>query len=152
VILGSMTEGLIEIVPEVEVIISAYVSDREILMEAGGILIGNYRGPHVVVEACTTPYSRDCRRRHLFDRQDPGHQAAALDAWKRSGGTDTFVGEWHTHPVDHPTPSGLDLQTWHAVLRRTSEPLVFLIAGRFSFWCGIGRDGRVRRLTTLSSA
>lgn len=149
-ILGTMAEGLVQIDPAVEAVIGTYVSDREIALEAGGILIGSYRGPHVVVDACTTPLFGDVRLRNLFDRRDAGHQAAALGAWKRSGGTDTFVGEWHTHPVDHPTPSALDLRTWHDLLRRSSATLVFLIAGRRSLWCGIGQGSRVRRLATRS--
>ena len=149
-ILGT-AEGFVQIDPQVEAAIGIFLTEQEILLEAGGILIGNYRGPHVVVGTCTTPLPGDCRRNNLFDRRDAGHQAAALGAWERSEGTDTFVGEWHTHPVDHPNPSELDLRTWHDLLRRTSASLVFLIVGRRSLLCGIGHDGCVRRLTTCWS-
>jgi integrative and conjugative element protein (TIGR02256 family) len=95
----------------VERAMSAFVTENEITLEAGGILIGSYRGPHIEISDCTTPLSGDIRKPYLFDRRDPGHQAAALRAWRASGKTATFIGEWHTHPQDDPAPSGIDLRT-----------------------------------------
>ncbi len=131
----------------VERTIAAYVADPEIQKEAGGIFIGSYRGPHIEINTCTTPMPRDVRRPTLFDRSDPGHQATALNAWKMSGGTETYVGEWHTHPVDDPIPSNLDLQTWRAVMKIFADPLIFLIAGRRSIWCCQGKCGELATLT-----
>ncbi|MGU3362010.1 Mov34/MPN/PAD-1 family protein [Methylobacterium sp. M6A4_1b] len=135
-----------------EEVIAGYVTEREIGLEAGGLLIGNYRGPHLEVGHCTTPLPGDHRGRYLFDRRDAGHQAEALNAWRRSGGTDTFVGEWHTYPVDHPTPSGRNFRTWHAIMQRTSNLVLFLIAGRRSLWCGLGRTGELQRLKVISAS
>ena len=136
---------LILLAPEVERTIAAFVSEPEIGSEAGGILIGSYRDRHVDTGNCTIPLPGDFCKTSLFDRRDVGHQAAALAAWWRSEGTDTFVGEWHTHPVDEPAPSALDLRTWRGIMRRTSAPLVFLIAGRRTIWCGRGRGGELGR-------
>ncbi|GMA77923.1 hypothetical protein GCM10025880_43400 [Methylorubrum aminovorans] len=72
-ILGTIEGGLVQIDPKVEAVIETFVSEREILLEAGGILIGSYRGPHVVIDACTAPLPADCRLRNLFDRRDAGH-------------------------------------------------------------------------------
>jgi integrative and conjugative element protein (TIGR02256 family) len=128
---------LILVSERVERAMGVFVTDAQITLEAGGILIGSYRGPHIEISDCTTPLSADIRQAHLFDRRDPGHQACALRAWRASGKTATFVGEWHTHPQDDPAPSGIDLRGWKTLLERTVDPLVFLIAGRQSLWCGL---------------
>ena len=99
-ILRFSDDGLVLLAPAVEAAVALFVSDAEIRLEAGGIFIGSHRGPHVEVTMSTTPLPGDVRSPTLFDRKDPGHHTAAVDAWMRSGGTDTYVGEWHTHPVD----------------------------------------------------
>lgn len=137
---------LVTISRKVEEAIARFIGNGEIRLEAGGILIGCYRGPHVEICDCTTPLPLDIRRAHLFDRRDPGHQAAAHDAWEQSGGTDTFVGEWHTHPVADPMPSAVDLGTWRSIMQRTPAALVFLIAGQRSIWCGFGSANSIRRI------
>ena len=121
--------GYLLLEEEVERFLSPYLGASERMLEAGGILIGSYRGPHVHIRTCTVPLVADVRCPTLFDRKDAGHQCAALRAWRRSGGTETFVGEWHTHPEPHPEPSPLDRETWAAVLRKSAQPLVFLIVG-----------------------
>ncbi|WP_170855214.1 Mov34/MPN/PAD-1 family protein [Methylobacterium sp. 275MFSha3.1] len=151
-ILQTRSEGLILLRPGIERTIATYVAENEIGLEAGGIFIGSYRGPHIEIGSCTTPLPRDVRKPTLFDRSDPGHHAAALEAWKESSGTDTYVGEWHTHPVDDPVPSDLDLRTWRTIMRRVSDPLIFLIAGRRSIWCGRGRGGELAALTVIDAA
>ncbi|UIY45313.1 Mov34/MPN/PAD-1 family protein [Methylobacterium radiotolerans] len=143
---------LILLAPPVEAAIAAFVTDIEIGLEAGGIFIGSHRGQHLEITTCTTPLPRDVRRLALFDRKDPGHQAAALAAWQASGGTDTYVGEWHTHPVDDPTPSALDLRTWRSILARNIDPAVFMIVGRRSIWCAWGHRGELRGAEVLDAA
>src|ERR1700730_6975363 len=66
--------------------------------EAGGVLLGRYRGPHIEIMNCTTPLPEDLRTRFSFVWQDKGHQKAAIKEWLESGGSINFVGEWHTHP------------------------------------------------------
>lgn len=126
---------LILLASAVEASIARFVTDVELRLEAGGIFIGSHRGQHVEIATCTTPLPGDVRRPTSFDRKDPGHHAAASAAWHASGGLDSYVGEWHTHPVDDPKPSHRDLQTWRRITRRTREPVIVLIAGRRSLWC-----------------
>ena len=114
--------------------------------EAGGILIGSYRGSHIEIVDCTVPKSLDVRTRTFFGRRDKGHHLAAMEAWRRSGRTETFVGEWHTHPEDHPHYSWLDRRTWNGLMRRIPDPLIFCIAGWQSTWWGLGHGRAVREL------
>lgn len=140
-------DGHLALVPEeILATVTRYSNGREAEREAGGILIGAYRGAHLEVTGCTTPMPTDTRRRFLFDRKDPGHQRAALAAWTRSGRTETFVGEWHTHPEPRPNPSPTDLATWLSIMNRTSFPVLFMIGGSELIWKGVGQRGEIVRV------
>lgn len=117
--------------------------------EAGGILMGYRRGPHTHVTEATCPTSRDVQRRFGFFRHATHHQRVALRRWKESGETMDYVGEWHTHPEDDPSPSGVDLRHWREITQASSRPMVFLIVGRSSIWCGVGLKNS---LTCVSGA
>lgn len=120
--------------------------------EAGGIFLGYYRGPHVEVIDCTVPLPKDKRSMFGFLRRDPGHSATAIAAWKASGRKTAFVGEWHTHPEDNPTPSQVDRNTWlDLMMSRKSDPLIFLIAGRKAVYCDLGLENRLRRLEIMEN-
>lgn len=138
-------DRLVLLPPHVTETILRFTGAEQAKAEAGGILIGCYRGPHLEITGCTGPMRRDIRKRTLFDRRDPGHQAAALTAWRQSGQTKTYVGEWHTHPKSDPTPSAIDLRTWTAILRRTPGPIMFMIAGSAETWLGVGDGAGVER-------
>lgn len=99
---------LVTLTDEVTRQIQRFTEPPESNLEAGGILLGSYRGPHIEIVQCTTPMRRDARTRFGFVRRDPGHQRAADSAWRASGRTINFVGEWHSHPEDHPRPSNVD--------------------------------------------
>lgn len=100
--------------------------------EAGGVLLGRrvLDSSDVVVDQVTTPFPSDVRRRHEFIRRERGHQDVVTRAWKESGGTTVYLGEWHTHPESIPQPSRRDTQGW---LKKVGEVpgdgLFFLILG-----------------------
>ncbi|MBZ9813833.1 Mov34/MPN/PAD-1 family protein [Mesorhizobium sp. CA7] len=114
--------------------------------EAGGILLGSYRGDHIEVSGFTTPYPQDRRSFALFDRIDPLHQSSALRTWQQSTGTDTYIGEWHTHPEASPSPSWLDRRTWRKLINRSHAPMVFAIGGFSDIWWGLGDVDGIRSL------
>lgn len=122
---------------------SRYTRGSERDREAGGIFLGNYRGLHTEITAITEPLPLDRRGRFVFDRNDPGHHQAARSAWTRSGRTTTFTGEWHTHPEDVPFPSSVDLGTWAELVKKSVDPLTFIILGWRSNWYGVGHGGRI---------
>lgn len=124
---------------------SIYTRGPERDREAGGIFLGGYRGIHIEITGVTEPMPKDRRERYLFDRSDPGHQAAAKSAWQKSARTTTFTGEWHTHPEDRPDPSTRDLQTWEGLIAKAKEPLAFFIIGWSSNWYGVGHEGTIYR-------
>jgi integrative and conjugative element protein (TIGR02256 family) len=139
---------LVEVANDVVEIIDGYSRPDESSKEAGGILLGFYRGPHVQIQHCTRPLPADRRLWNLFDRNDPGHTEEALRHWRDSGRRMTFVGEWHTHPEAIPSPSFLDRITWKRIARRHKiGPIVFAIRGISDWWWGMIQQ---KKLSVLS--
>jgi integrative and conjugative element protein (TIGR02256 family) len=97
--------------------------------ESGGILIGCYRGPHIEITGFTKPAKKDIRHPFCFIKQDPEHQRAATRAWQLSSGKDTYMGEWHTHPLGGPNPSSIDNAMWRDLVGTTKRMMVFVIIG-----------------------
>lgn len=102
--------------------------------EAGGILLGKRRGPHIEVTVATEPTTGDRRSRFGFKRGLRGHADVAIQTWRFEAGMVDYVGEWHTHPQRDPTPSGLDRKEWAKLInRRRSSDLVVVVVGTESF-------------------
>lgn len=116
--------------------------------EAGGILIGFRRGSHLHVLEATVPQPTDKRGRVSFRRAAAGHAEEALKRWRETAKTADYLGEWHTHPERHATPSGIDRREWEVILRRRDQPMIFIIGGTEDHWFGLGvsRGGAVVKL------
>jgi integrative and conjugative element protein (TIGR02256 family) len=144
---------LVTVANEVVETISAFSRRPENSREAGGILVGSYRGPHIQIASCSGPMARDRRTATLFDRCDPGHQEYALKNWGDSAQTKTFVGEWHTHSEPRPSPSRLDLQTWrHVAGNNAAGNTVFLIKGYERWWAGLAVGKILLPMSIVSQA
>lgn len=102
--------------------------------EAGGLLLGRIHGTNIFVTEATLPTRWDRRWRYLFERMPFGHRAIAQARWTASGGTIRYLGEWHTHPEDHPEPSTLDRIEWTKLARKRADgrPLLAVVVGRMS--------------------
>lgn len=103
-------------------------------LEAGGLLLGSVHGTHMLIKEATVPTDQDNQLLHLFERMPHGHNKIAAERWKTSKGKTRYLGEWHTHPEDHPTPSALDRKEWNqlAEKRLDGRPLLTVIIGRKS--------------------
>lgn len=112
--------------------------------EAGGLLIGYRRGPHLEIIDATVPLPKDKRKRTFFDRRDSGHEKYILRRWAQSEKTAGYLGEWHTHPQGTPSPSYLDISEWRKVIRRTRSPMVFIILGTNGMWIGCGNANSIK--------
>ncbi|MGD9730340.1 MAG: Mov34/MPN/PAD-1 family protein [Gammaproteobacteria bacterium] len=86
------------------------------------------------IEQATVPTVWDKRFRYLFERMPFVHEAIAFARWRASQGTVRYLGEWHTHPEEHPHPSGLDRLEWGrlSAKRRDKRPMLAVIVGRKS--------------------
>ena len=115
-----------------------YRQDESHKPEAGGIILGYRRGAHLHVTQVTVPQVEDRRHRHEFYRSALHHQQVAQKEWHASGQTMDYLGDWHTHPELHPSPSGLDLNEWKTICRKRTHPMLFMILGiRGDIWVGL---------------
>lgn len=102
--------------------------------ESGGILIGrtDIETKAKIIESLTSPMEGDRQTRTSFFRSK-SHQKALIKAWNDSEKIYNFLGLWHTHPEDIPTPSPTDLKDINTVLNgitNLTHPVLYLIIGR----------------------
>lgn len=127
----------VRIGPQALATFDAHRQRRFYQREAGGQLFARVRDDGWEIVAATGPRSRDRRGRFSFwphrgSEQEEifAHHALGLD----------YVGDWHTHPEDKPTPSPDDLTSIAEVVRQSTHHLpgfLLLIVGRKSFPIGL---------------
>lgn len=111
-----------------------FIQDTPEKTEAGGVLLGRriIDTTDIVVDEVTVPMAGDRRRRNSFRRGRRAHQAIIDRVWRESSGTCGYLGEWHTHPEESPTPSSVDLRDWNRILKNDvfdGDYLYFIIVG-----------------------
>ena len=88
--------------------------------EAGGQLFARFGEKTIFVEKATGPRRSDRRSRWSFTPKRSEERKEIL----RFYNTDLhFVGDWHTHPERHPTPSPLDIESSCEMFRRSKHGL-----------------------------
>ncbi|MBK9945529.1 MAG: Mov34/MPN/PAD-1 family protein [Kouleothrix sp.] len=102
--------------------------------EAGGVLLGRFiQGTSdIVVDDATTPGNGDAASRFTFRRSRRRAQVIIEQAWRESGGTRNYLGEWHTHPENDPSPSSTDIANWLRIVEKAryeQKSLFFVIVG-----------------------
>lgn len=113
-------------------------------LEAGGILLGYVREPHLEILEASEPTRWDRRLRCFFDRSASGHNELAQRRAAESGGLVRYIGEWHTHPADYPTPSTIDRSGWTKLAKKRGDqrPVLAIIVGRKALHVElVSRDG-----------
>tara|TARA_R110000851_G_C13094904_1_gene567325 strand:- start:579 stop:1061 length:483 start_codon:yes stop_codon:yes gene_type:complete len=144
---GSIVLILAEVLTE----IGSYIQTDQSFEEAGGLLIGERRGGHFIVNGISSPQPTDVRRRSSFVRNVPGHYRIVQSAFRMSGGTSNYLGEWHTHPEDIPRPSSVDKESWVKNSLELKKHTLALIQGRKGIYFSlILADGRVLELKQVT--
>ncbi len=120
------------------------------LPEAGGILIGYMHRIYksVIIEKATEPQKDDKRTFLGFFRKSKHHIDAVKQAKKNNSG---YIGNWHTHPCDIPSPSSTDYSSWKESLNKESSTcgsLFFIIVGRkgYRVWEGNIRTKEIKEI------
>lgn len=117
---------------------SSFIQDDNKKPESGGILIGYYqeKGSYIITDF-TQPKNGDKQSRYEFIRSKKNAQKVLLALFKESDGKKIYLGEWHTHPEDNPTPSGTDISSIINRIKKdriNSETIFMIIFGRKSFY------------------
>ena len=116
---------------------SSYRQQNVASLEAGGIILGRRRNPHIEIITITNPHSGDIRRRNSFDRSAKNHSKIALREWENSEGFTDYLGEWHTHPEHRPYPSTIDITAMsHIASSRVPDIMLSVIVGIENLWIG----------------
>lgn len=122
-------------------------------LEAGGVLLGRFisNSKDIIIDKVSIPMKGDKRERFRFFRSEGSHQRIIRETWGESAGKCNYLGEWHTHPEDYPTPSRIDKENWKALLSKgffSSLYLYFVIVGREEtrVWEGNKRTLKIKRL------
>ena len=120
---------------------------NEFSAENGGILIGqlNPAEKQVLITDFTEAMKSDKRSRFHFFRSEKSHQKVMDDLWEESDFTKTYLGEWHTHDEDVPSPSSTDIREWKRICNRqyNSPDLFFIIVGKMEIGIWTIRHGIV---------
>ncbi len=115
-----------------------YIQDVSNKPESGGILMGYVLKENVfAINDISLPTKLDKASRYNFTRSKKNAQLILNKVFKSSNGKQIYLGEWHTHPEDYPSPSSLDLKSikrqFHGNI--LNSPVIFmLIYGRKGFY------------------
>ena len=113
---------------------------KEGLNEAGGILLGDVAEDYVEITDVTVPNRFDLRTFFSFVRARIPAQLRINKAWKKSSGTQIYLGEWHTHREVNPSPSLDDREMIAKAFKETKMEIDFLyliIVGlNGTYWVG----------------
>lgn len=116
--------------------LSRYRQTRFWQTEAGGQLFTKLDGLDIVVDAVTGPRRTDLRMRSSYR---PNRAAERREIERMHAEGLHFLGDWHTHPEDRPTPSTTDIESLAECVRNSVHELngfVLIIAGRL-----VGSEG-----------
>lgn len=100
-------------------------------LESAGLIIGCYKNNgEVWLHSLTTPKNTDERSRCSFKLDAKSHQLEVDEAYENSDQLLGYLGTWHTHPQDIPSPSGVDTRDWQTHKEENLDrPLFFIVVG-----------------------
>jgi integrative and conjugative element protein (TIGR02256 family) len=121
--------------------------------ESGGIILGKIIANSVLVQKLSIPTELDKRSRMNFERHRLSAQIIINYEYANSYGQVTYLGEWHTHPEDHPSPSRIDIKMIREQFSNNmihTDFLILLIQGKKSLFAAlINKDGELRERRNL---
>ncbi|CAM4527381.1 Mov34/MPN/PAD-1 family protein [Paenibacillus xylanexedens] len=136
----------VQISQSVEEIFNIYRQNDKWKSESGGILLGRVYRNKIIIEMASEPNGSDKSGRYYFYRNVRRAQKIVEQSWKDSGGEIVYLGEWHTHPEEVPTPSCTDKRLIINMLRDTNMEIDFLfliIVGISNYYVAVQKKGDV---------
>ncbi len=89
-------------------LMSKFIQSKHKQHEAGGILLGQVKENNIYITRVSFPTSHDRSSRYFFSRNKNFAQAIIDFEFHNSNKRTIYLGEWHTHPEELPTPSNTD--------------------------------------------
>ena len=130
-----------------------FICSYDFAKESGGIIIGTLALAEnkVLITNVTTPYQEDKRGSNYFKRAEYGHQQEMDSLWEKSNYRKSYLGEWHTHRQDVPSPSFVDKADWMRIAKKNlnyKQPF-FIIVGRKQIKVWTVSQGKVVEMKEL---
>jgi integrative and conjugative element protein (TIGR02256 family) len=112
-------------------------------VETGGVLMGYWNGDEVVISQIIDGGPKASRTRKSFN-PDHDYQLEEISRiYKLSGRTETYLGDWHTHPDAKAYLSNRDKKTLSNIAKhkaaRQPMPLMMIFGtnpAEIRIWCG----------------
>jgi integrative and conjugative element protein (TIGR02256 family) len=126
-------------------VLQSYKQIEKSQHESGGILLGKVYKDLIIVDEVSLPSKEDKSGRFFFERNVKKAQSIIENAWKESNGERIYLGEWHTHPEDTPTPSNDDKKLLSNMLKDSDIEIDFLfmvIIGIKNSFVAVQRKGQ----------
>ena len=121
-------------------VFNKYIQDDEQSPESGGIVTGKIYDDLIEILNCSEPSDLDTSSRYNFNRSFKTAQNFINERFEISNGKEVYLGEWHTHPEDIPTPSKTDINSFTKTIKKNrlnSKVHFMIIIGRVSIYIGI---------------
>ncbi|MFW2135495.1 Mov34/MPN/PAD-1 family protein [Chryseobacterium sp. TY4] len=125
---------------EVIFIFKKYIQNDAKKPESGGVLTGKIYENLVDILNCSEPSHLDKRSRYNYNRSHKSAQKYINEKFEESGGEEIYLGEWHTHPEDIPSPSCTDVKSFNKTLNKNklnSDIHFMIIIGITHLYIGI---------------
>jgi len=125
--------------------------------EQGGVLMGElYPKKDLIVVTHVVKSVPQFSNPYNFEMDVDSIQLQISEIWKNSGGSITYLGDWHTHPEHSPTPSFTDRVTFTKNYLNSSFDqnfLLYIIVGMLShedtkLWIGLCNGFVTRKLSS----
>lgn len=130
-------------------IIERHKQNKRATPESGGILLGQVRGNEIFILKASTPNKFDKSSRNSFSCNKDAAQIIIDYEFLNSDKKTIYLGEWHTHPENFPTPSGIDQKMIkdQYFKNKLNEPfLMLLIQGRKERYFSIFDGKKIMKL------
>jgi integrative and conjugative element protein (TIGR02256 family) len=134
-------------------ILEKFTQYKKTSPEAGGIILGKIIDNQIHILKLSIPTSLDNSSRTNFERNKLSAQIILDYEFHNSNGQIIYLGEWHTHPELHPTPSQTDLRMLKSQFKNNSlntDFLLLLIKGTEGIYVRILKADKYFELIDIS--
>lgn len=115
--------------------------------ESGGIVLGSITNDfRIIIRSIPKATNNKVSSKYSCVRDKQIAQKIINDSFQKSNGIVTYIGEWHTHPVDIPTYSSQDKKTLKEQFSSNNigtNFLLMLIIGRKNIELSIYSEGEI---------
>ncbi|SNV35354.1 Uncharacterised protein [Chryseobacterium taklimakanense] len=121
-------------------------------LEAGGVLMGSIFHDRIEILRISIPTPFDKSNRYGFVRDKRSAKIFIDYEFVNSKGKIIYLGEWHSHPEDYPTPSSQDIKMIREQYNENvfdEKFLLMLILGRKDIYLSIFDGKEIHQLVIL---